>query len=132
MTAITNQKNIDSSPRKLRLVADMVRKMSPERAIEVLRFTPNAAAKPLSEAIKTALANGQGQTGLVFKKLEINEGLKMKRMRVGTAGRGRSRAYRRRFSHIKVELGEPEVKAPIVQKNKALPKVVEVQEKGAK
>ena len=101
---MTNQKNIDSSPRKLRLLADMIRKMSPEKAIETLQFTQRSGAIDLRKAILTALANARGGQNLSFKTIEINEGLKLKRYRVGTAGRGRGRAYRKRFSHIKVVL----------------------------
>lgn len=111
MNYTTIQKNISDSPRKLRLVADMVRKMNPDQALEMLSFTNRAAASPLAKAIKTAIANsgtdpstGSGEKALVFKKIEINEGMKMKRNRVGTAGRGRSRPYRRRMSHIKIVL----------------------------
>ncbi len=102
------QKNITTSPRKLRLVADMVRKLSPEKALEVLEFDSHAASQPLSKAIKTALANAGNKESLTFKKLEINEGLKMKRQRVGTAGRGRGRPYKKRLSHIKVVLTDEE------------------------
>jgi large subunit ribosomal protein L22 len=104
MQYMTVQRNIGDSPRKLRLVADMVRKMSPEQAILTLQFTQRAAAKPLIEAIKTVLANANGKSGLTFQKIEINEGLKMRRYRVGTAGRGRNRPYKKRLSHIKIVL----------------------------
>lgn len=97
------QKNIQSSPRKLRLVTDMVRSMTPSQALEVLEFANQAAAQPLAKAIKTALAN-VGKDEVVFKKLEINEGMKLKRYRIGTAGRGRGRPYKRRWSHIKIVL----------------------------
>ncbi len=104
MEFITIQKNIGSSPRKLRLVADMVRKMDPYAALETLHFTSNAAAQPLLKAIKTVLANSGSKEGIVFKSIEINEGLKAKRYRVGTAGRGRGRPYKKRMSHIKIVL----------------------------
>ncbi|MBI2595907.1 hypothetical protein HYW46_04205 [Candidatus Daviesbacteria bacterium] len=103
MEYTTIQKNITTSPRKLRLVADMVRKMSPEQAVEILQFTNKAAAQPLIKAIKTVLANSK-KADVVFKTIEINEGPKLKRYRVGTAGRGRGRPYRRRWSHIKIVL----------------------------
>lgn len=104
MEFITIQKNIQNSPRKLRLVAEMVRKMDPYAAMDVLQFTRNAAAVPLAKAIKTVVANAGSKEGLSFKSIEINEGLKMKRYRVGTAGRGRGRPYKKRMSHIKIVL----------------------------
>lgn len=104
---ITIQKNLGHSPRKMRLVADTVRKMTPQRALQVLQFTNKAAALDLAKAIKTALANaGTHSDHVIFKTLEINEGLKLRRYRVGTAGRGRGRAYKKRLSHIKIVLTE--------------------------
>lgn len=82
----------------------MARKMDPYAALDVLQFTRNAAASPLAKAIKTVIANAGSKDGLSFKSIEINEGLKMKRYRVGTAGRGRGRPYKKRLSHIKIVL----------------------------
>lgn len=82
----------------------MVRKMDPYAALDVLQFTTNGAARPLAKAIKTVVANAGSKEGLVFKSIEINEGLKMRRYRVGTAGRGRGRPYKKRTSHIKIIL----------------------------
>lgn len=104
------QKNVGHSPRKLRLVADMVRLQKPTVALTTLRFTQKAASSDLAKAIQTALSNaklaGKAMNELVFKRLEINEGMKLKRYRVGTAGRGRGRPYRKRMSHIKIVLGD--------------------------
>lgn len=88
----------------MRLVADMVRKMTPYQAVETLKFTNRAAAIDLAKAIKTAIANAGSIDGLRFQSLEINEDMKMKRYRVGTAGRGRGRPYKKRFSQVKVVL----------------------------
>lgn len=105
---MTIQKYIHTSPRKLRLVAQMVRKMKPAVALETLRFTPKNAARDLSAAIETVLANakqaGMSVDNLVFKNLEINESLKMKRHRAGT--RGRVKPYKKRMSHIKIVLSD--------------------------
>lgn len=102
------QKNLGHSPRKLRLVADMVRKMKPEAAVETLKFTNRGAAADLAKAIKTTLANSGNRTDLYFKTLEVNEGLKMRRVHVGTAGRGRNRPYKKRLSHIRIVLSDEE------------------------
>ncbi len=102
MQYTTIQKNITMSPRKVRLVADMVRKMNPHRALDVLQFTNKAAALPVAKAIKSVLANAGNTENLSFVSIQIDEGLKMKRYRAGTAGRGRGRPYRRRMSHIKI------------------------------
>lgn len=108
MEVTTIQKYIHTPPRKLRLVADMVRNMEPKKALDVLRLTPKMAAKDLTKALQTVLANAK-QRGLDvekvgFKKIEINESTKMRRFRAGT--RGRVKPYKRRMSHIKIILSD--------------------------
>lgn len=106
---ITNiQKYVHRSPRKLRLVVDMVRQTQPNKALEILKFTQNYGAKDLAAAIKTALANArqQGLTdgAIYFKAIEINGAAMMKRLRAGT--KGRAKPYARRMSHIKIVLSD--------------------------
>ena len=136
MEFITIQKNISNSPRKLRLVAQMVRKMDPYAALDILQFTRNSAAVPLSKAIKTVIANAGSKDGLVFKSIEINEALKMRRYRVGTAGRGRGRPYKKRMSHIRIILSDDVTLKPVKKNKKALKaepvmkdKIIEVTER---
>ena len=104
----TIQKYIHTSPRKLRLVADMVRKMKPTQALNVLKVTPKYAAKDLIKALETVLANAKQQgvaaDKVSFKSLEIDESMKMRRFRAGT--RGRVKPYKRRMSHIKIILSD--------------------------
>lgn len=106
MEATTIQKYIHTSPRKLRLVADVVRKMVPTKALDVLAITRKSAAKQLFKAINTALANakqlGADSEKVIFKKIEINEGPRMKRYMA--APRGRIRPYQRKMAHIKIVL----------------------------
>ncbi len=80
-----------------------------------MQFTNQSAAVPLLKAIKTALANAKKET-LIFKSLEINEGMKLKRYRAGTAGRGRGRPYKRRWAHIKIVLTDEVANVPEVSK----------------
>lgn len=112
MEATGIQRYLHTPPRKLRLVADMVRHMSPAQAVDILQVTPKAAADDLKKAIQTVLANAK-QQGLdtrqvIFKKIEINESSKMRRFRAGT--RGRVKPYKKRMSHIKIILEEKEKK----------------------
>lgn len=104
MEAQTIQKYVHTSPRKFRLVADLVRKMTPDKALETLRFTNKAASLDLIKAIKTVMANAKtkGMENINFKVVEINEGSRMKRFRAGA--KGRARPYKRRMSHIKIIL----------------------------
>lgn len=86
----------------------MVRKMEPAHALDVLRVMPKSAAKELARALETVLANarqtGMDQAKIGFKKIEINESMKMRRFRAGT--RGRVKPYKRRMSHIKIVLSD--------------------------
>ncbi len=106
MEITTIQRYIHTSPRKLRLVADLVRKTKPEQSLKILQFINKAAAKPLAQAIKTVLANAKQQKlspeDLKFKKLEIDEGPTLGRYHAGT--KGRIKPYKKRFSHIKIVL----------------------------
>jgi large subunit ribosomal protein L22 len=119
------QKNVRISPKKLRFVADVARKMKPTDAIEKLPFIGKKAAEPIILVIKSALANAKNKeidaTNLIFKELQINEGPRLKRGR--PVSRGRWHPYKRRMSHIRVILetkeiikektGESEVKVQI-------------------
>ncbi len=102
------QKFVKTSPRKLRLVANLAKKMSPTEAIEALPFSRKRAATPLVKVIKTAVANakvkGAKEEDLIFKEIQINEGPVQKRGR--PASRGVWHPYKRRMSHIRVVLEE--------------------------
>lgn len=108
MEIMTIQKYIHTSPRKLRLIASMVRKMAPNQALDILRITPKMAAKDLTKALETVLANANQQgldaQNISLKSIEINESTKMKRFRAGT--RGRARPFKRRMAHIKIVLSD--------------------------
>lgn len=105
----TTQKYIRTSARKLRLVADAVRSLSPEQALLHLKFTGKAAALPLYKAIKQAVANAKDQSGLpvsklTFKTIDIMEGPTYKRFQA--VSRGMAHSIMKRTSHIHVELKE--------------------------
>ena len=108
MEVQTIQKYLHTSPRKLRLVADMIRKMTPVQALNVLRITPKYASKDLAKAIETVLANakqaGMDSKKVVFQKIEVDESMKMRRFRAGT--RGRTKPYKKRMAHIKIVLSD--------------------------
>lgn len=77
--------NIPVSPRKMRLIIDVVRPLSPLSAIDKLKFTNSSAARYLHKFIKNAVATAKNNyqftpESLVFKSLIANEGLKIKRM----------------------------------------------------
>lgn len=115
MEVTTIQKHIHTSPRKLKLVADMIRRMKPVAAVRSLKFTNKSAATPLAKAIETVLANAKQQNlvaeELTFAKIEINEGPAGRRFRAGT--RGRAKPYKKRTSHIKIVLTDEVKTSPV-------------------
>lgn len=130
------QKFVKTSPRKLRLVANLAKKMKPAEAIETLPFSRKRAADPLVKVIKTAIANakerGLKEENLIFKEIQINEGPRLKRGR--PASRGVWHPYKRRMSHIRVVLEEKKKKEktlkPKAKAKKETKKKVETKKKG--
>lgn len=100
------QKFVRMSPRKLRLVTHLVKKMSPSRALAVLPHLGKRAADPLRKVINTAIANAKekkiNESDLVFKEIQINEGPRLKRGHAGA--RGIYKPYQRKISHIRIVL----------------------------
>ncbi|OGM06592.1 hypothetical protein A2129_01480, partial [Candidatus Woesebacteria bacterium GWC1_42_13] len=72
MDIIATQKYLITSPKKLREVANVAKKLSPAKALEILPFIGKRAAGPLSKVIKSAIANakvkGEAEGDLVFKE----------------------------------------------------------------
>jgi len=101
------RRNLRISPKKVNLVADLVRGKPVEQAINFLQFTPKRSAKPLMETIKSAVANAiqnfkQDRKDLYISKIVVNEGSTLKRHR--PVSRGRSHPILKRTSHITVEV----------------------------
>ena len=98
---------IHVSPRKLRLVADMVRKRQVDYALEQLRFSSKNAALPLAKAINSAVANAVhnfnlNKENLFVKTITIDQGPVYKRY--APRAQGRAFVERKRTSHINVVL----------------------------
>jgi large subunit ribosomal protein L22 len=97
------------APRKVRLVADEVRGLPVGDALAILKYTPQAAAKPLAKLLRSAVANAEQKGGrvdvdaLYVKTLTVDQGPKMRRF----LARAMGRAFRveKKTSHVYVELG---------------------------
>lgn len=105
MPAIAYQKGVRISPRKVAVVASLVRGRTVEDALTILEYTPRRAALPVREAIKSAAANAEHNHNYKPGTLEISEiqvtaGRRLKRWI--PAARGRARRFQRKTSHIKV------------------------------
>lgn len=98
-------KDIGLSPRKVRLVADMVKGRKVKEALDILRFTPTPAARAMAKVVKSASANAENNNqlspeGLKLAKVIVNQGRILRRAR--PQSRGRMSPWKRRSSHITV------------------------------
>ena len=97
-------------PRKMRLVADIVKGLPVEKALGILNFTPKIAAHHLAKTLKSAAANALSKEGtdhlspeaLVIKNIIVDAAPTAKRIRFRSMGR--VFRYRKRFCHLTVEL----------------------------
>lgn len=100
-------KNIKVSPRKVRLVADSVRTLSVARALTALVVSRKRGAVSLKKVLDSAVANAVNNNSakkddLKIKEINVTEGIRYKRYHF--AGRGRTRPYMKRTSHINIVL----------------------------
>lgn len=105
--------NYRQAPRKVRLVADLVRGKTAGDAIKVLHVTPKRATAPMLKLIESALANAKSNgvtapESLVIKMIQVNKGVTLKRMM--PRARGNAARINKRSSHVTLELGEKTVK----------------------
>jgi large subunit ribosomal protein L22 len=106
-------KGVRQSPRKIGLVASLVRGRSVADALTILEFTPKRAAKPVAKIIAAAKANAVNNHGLTeaslhITQLQVTAGPRLKRF--NPAAMGRALPYQKKSSHILVEVSG-EVKA---------------------
>lgn len=111
-------KNVDQAPRKVGLVASLVRNRTVEDALVILNHTPKRAARPVIKAIESARANAVNNHGfdgktLVIQTLSVTTGTRLKRF--VPASRGRALPFQKKSSNILVEVTgalKPKKKAP--------------------
>ena len=104
-TYFAKYNNIPTSPRKMRLVADMVRGMEAFKALGVLHFSNKEAAARVEILLKSAIANCEAKTGqkaeagqLKVSAIIVDEGVTIKRLR--PAPQGRAYRVRKRSNHV--------------------------------
>ncbi len=97
--------DVPSSPRKMRLVIDMIRGMEVNRALGTLRYSNKAASKDVEKVLRSAIANWEhknerkAEAGELFvTKAYVDEGVTLKRLRPAPQGRGYR--IRKRANHI--------------------------------
>ncbi|OFY47514.1 MAG: 50S ribosomal protein L22 [Bacteroidetes bacterium GWF2_41_31] len=115
---VARLRNVPTSPRKMRLVADLVRGMDVEKALPVLQHMPNEAAGRLYKLVRSAISNWEVKNEgakvednhLFIKLLSVDGGRMLKR--VQPAPQGRAHRVRKRSNHVTLVLDNR-----LVQKN---------------
>jgi large subunit ribosomal protein L22 len=103
--------NCPTSPRKMRLVADLVRGEDVEKALAILRFNTKEASRRMEKLLLSAIANWQAknedadieQAELFVKEIRVDGGRMLKRLR--PAPQGRAHRIRKRSNHVTLVLG---------------------------
>ncbi|WP_314209476.1 50S ribosomal protein L22 [Vagococcus salmoninarum] len=108
-SARATAKTVRTSPRKTRLVIDLVRGKSVGEAISILKFSPNKAAGIIEKVLMSAVANAENNYDLDVENLVVseafaNEGPTMKRFR--PRAKGSASPINKRTSHITVVVTE--------------------------
>lgn len=107
---------IRMSPRKVRLVVDVVRGKSVEEAINILHFIPKRGSSPVEKVLRSAVANAMNKEeasklepeDLFIKGIWVDQGPTMRRYNPGPMGR--ANLIRKRFCHITVVVSDEPVK----------------------
>ena len=121
VTAIAKLNNVPTSPRKMRLVADTVRGVEVNRALDLLHFSKREASICLEKLLRSAIANWEAKNqdkvkelengNVIVKTIMVDEGRTLKRIR--PCPQGRAGRIRKRSNHVTVIL---DVKQPVENK----------------
>jgi len=103
--------NCPTSPRKMRLVADLIRGEKVNKALNILRFSKKEASGRLEKLLLSAIANWQAKNeegsvedaDLFIKEIRVDSGTMLKRLR--PAPQGRAHRIRKRSNHVTMILG---------------------------
>ena len=109
--AFAKLNNCPTSPRKMRIVADLVRGQKVELALNILRFNSKEASRKLEKLLLSAINNFEQknaessveEAGLFVKEIRVDGGMMLKRLR--PAPQGRAHRIRKRSNHVTIVLG---------------------------
>jgi large subunit ribosomal protein L22 len=109
--AFAKLNNCPTSPRKMRLVADLVRGERVEKALNILKFNNKEASGKLEKLLLSAIANWQSkneeanleEAELIVKEIRVDSGSMLKRLR--PAPQGRAHRIRKRSNHVTLVVG---------------------------
>lgn len=118
MEAVAKLKNYPTSPRKMRLLADLIRGKKVEYVLAELEHSPKHPAVPLRKLVLSAINNwkqkneGGDESQLVIKTIFVDGARSLKRMRPAPQGRGYR--VRKRSNHVTVIVDQKDAKAEVV------------------
>jgi large subunit ribosomal protein L22 len=103
-------KNVPTSPRKMRLVTDLISGLDVNKALHILKFSPQEASRRLEKLLLSAIANWQSKnegvrvedSNLYVKEIHVDGGRSLKRLQ--TAPQGRAYRLRKRSNHVTLVL----------------------------
>jgi large subunit ribosomal protein L22 len=103
-------RNYPVSPRKMRLVADLIRGEDVNRALDILKYSPQHVSKDLEKLVLSAISNWQNKnegirvedSNLYISEIRVDQGRTLKRFR--PAPQGRAHRIRKRSNHVTVVL----------------------------
>ena len=110
MEAVARLNNYPTSPRKMRLLADLIRGMEVEKALNTLKFSTKHPSVPLEKLLLSAIANwrvkNEGEdvaaANLIVKTIFVDNGRVLKRM--NPAPQGRAYRLRKRSNHVTISV----------------------------
>ena len=121
VTAVAKLNDVPTSPRKMRLVADTVRGVEVNRALDLLKFSKRVAAGRLAVLLKSAIVNWEAKNpekskeldngNVIVKTIMVDPGRTLKRIR--PCPQGRAGRIRKRSNHVTIVL---DVKQPVENK----------------
>ncbi|MDC2975134.1 50S ribosomal protein L22 [Bacteroidota bacterium] len=108
--AIAKLNNCPTSPRKMRIVADLVRGKSVDQALDIFRFSQKEASRKLEKLLLSAISNWQTknkeanieEANLYIHEIKVDSASMLKRIR--TAPQGRAHRIRKRSNHVTIVL----------------------------
>ena len=117
-TAIAKLNDVPTSPQKMRLVADIIRGVEVNKALDILKYSKKEASVRLEKLLRSAIANWEAKNedrrkelengNVIVKTVMVDEGRTLKRIR--TAPQGRAARIRKRSNHVTIVLDVKPVK----------------------
>ena len=129
MEAVAKLRNYPTSPRKMRLLADLIRGKKVDMVLAELEHNPKHPAVPLRKLVLNAInnwkqANEDGdEAGLIIKTIFVDEGRTLKRMRPAPQGRGYR--VRKRSNHVTIIVDEKTATAKKAKKEETKAEIAE-------